>query len=123
MKLGGPAWRRAKGQPLTPRHVATLLEGFRIRAKQIRQGAATRKGYMRADFTDAFRRYLPSDPKQPSHRAGPAARAIPTGSRRSGVVSGDGGPPRREPPRTVSDVSDAPLAEERGANGVEPESR
>lgn len=42
-----------------------------IRAKQIRQGAATRKGYMRADFTDAFSRYLPSDPKQPNHRGPP----------------------------------------------------
>jgi len=29
----------AEGQPLTPRHLAKLLEGFRIKAKQIRQGA------------------------------------------------------------------------------------
>ena len=49
----------AAGRPLTPRHLAQLLEGFRIKAKQIRQGAATRKGYLRADFTEAFRRYLP----------------------------------------------------------------
>jgi len=49
----------AEGRPLTPRQLAQLLAGFRIRAKQIRQGAATRKGYLRADFTDAFRRYLP----------------------------------------------------------------
>jgi Protein of unknown function (DUF3631) len=34
---------------------ARPLEGFRIKAKQIRQGAATRKGYLRSDFTDAFR--------------------------------------------------------------------
>ena len=50
----------AEGQPLTPRHLAKLLEGFRIKAKQIRQGADTRKGYLRSDFTDAFRRYLPA---------------------------------------------------------------
>jgi putative DNA primase/helicase len=52
------------GRPLTPRHLAQLLEGFRIKAKQIRQGAATRKGYLRSDFTDAFRRYLPPMPAE-----------------------------------------------------------
>jgi hypothetical protein len=51
------------GHPLTPRHLAKLLDGFRIKAKQIRQGDDTRKGYLRSDFTDAFRRYL-SDPTQ-----------------------------------------------------------
>ena len=54
----------AAGRPLTPRHLAELLEGFRIKAKQIRQGAATRKGYLRSDFTDAFRRYLPPVPSE-----------------------------------------------------------
>ena len=57
----------AQGHPVTPRHLATLLEGFRVKAKQIRQGADTRKGYLRSDFTDAFRRYLPPDPKHPKH--------------------------------------------------------
>ena len=113
----------AQGRPLTPRYLAMLLAGFGIRAKHMRQGAETRKGYMRADFTDAFRRYLPPDPKQPNHRNGPAARALPTGWQRSGAVFGEGQPPRREAPRTVSAVSDAPPAEERGANGVEPERR
>jgi len=51
-----------QGHPLTPRHLATLLEGFQVKAKQIRQGLDTRKGYLRADFTDAFRRYLPAPP-------------------------------------------------------------
>src|SRR5712692_2732445 len=40
----------ARGHPLTPRHLATLLEGFRVKARHIRKGADTRKGYMRADF-------------------------------------------------------------------------
>jgi hypothetical protein len=52
----------ARGQPLTPRHLAALLEGFKVRPKQIRQGAVTRNGYAPADFADAFRRYLPPDP-------------------------------------------------------------
>src|SRR5262249_47556071 len=58
----------AQGVPISPRHLAKLLEGFGIKAKQIRQGAATRKGYLRSDFTDAFRRYLPPDPQQHSLR-------------------------------------------------------
>jgi len=57
-------WADFEGRPLTPRHLAQLLEGFRIKAKQIRQGAATRKGYLRSDFTDTFRRYLPPVPSE-----------------------------------------------------------
>ena len=59
------------GQPITPRHLAKLLDGFTIKARQIRQGPVTRKGYVRSDFTDAFRRYLPSE--TPKHRSGLAA--------------------------------------------------
>src|SRR5262249_50711710 len=61
----------AAGRPLTPRHLAQLLEGFRIKAKQIRQGAATCKGYLRWDFTDAFRRYLPPVPSESGTTGGP----------------------------------------------------
>jgi uncharacterized protein DUF3631 len=57
----------ARGHPITPRQIASLLESFRIKAQQIRQGRDTRKGYLRADFTDAFRRYLPPGPKHPQH--------------------------------------------------------
>jgi len=69
----------AEGQPLTPRHLAQLLEGFRIKAKQIRQGADTRKGYRRSDFTDAFRRYLPpsrSDTPDTAQGRGGARRIV-----------------------------------------------
>jgi uncharacterized protein DUF3631 len=65
----------AQGKPLTPRHLAKLLDGFNIKARQIREGSATRKGYVRADFTDAFRRYLPSD--TPKHRHGIADLTSP----------------------------------------------
>jgi len=64
----------AAGRPLTPRHLAQLLEGFRIKAKQIRQGAATRKGYLRSDFTDAFRRYLRPGPSESGATGGPGRR-------------------------------------------------
>jgi hypothetical protein len=58
----------AQGHPITPRQLAKLLAGFRIKARQIRQGADTRKGYLRSDFTDAFSRYLPPEPKHPNPR-------------------------------------------------------
>ncbi len=95
----------AQGHPLTPRRLATLLEGFRIKAKQIRQGADTRKGYLRSDFTDAFRRYLPPDPKHPKHGNGAAVFAIHSARRRPGAVSGREQPPSPEPTSDVSDVS------------------
>src|SRR5262245_56766767 len=83
IRLEERAWAEyAEGQPLTPRHLAQLLEGFRIKAKQIRQGAATRKGYLRSDFTDAFRRYLPPGPSD------------------AGVTGGRSGGPRIVVPRT-----------------------
>ena len=55
----------AQGHPITPRHLADLLDGFRIKARQIRLGTRTLKGYVRADFTDAFGRYLAG----PKHRS------------------------------------------------------
>jgi hypothetical protein len=90
-------------------------QGFGIRATQIRQGAETRKGYLRADFLDAFGRYLPPDPRHVNHRDGTAVLASHTGSRGSETVSDDGLPPRREPPSNVSDVSDDAHAEDGGA--------
>ena len=65
----------AQGLPLTPRQLARLLAGFNIKARQIRQGRVTRKGYMRVDFTDTFRRYLPSE--TPKHPHGIADLASP----------------------------------------------
>ena len=65
----------AQGVPLTPRQLARLLAVFNIKARQIRQGRVTRKGYMPVDFTDAFRRYLPSE--TPKHPHGIADLASP----------------------------------------------
>jgi uncharacterized protein DUF3631 len=58
----------AQGEPLTPGQLAKLLNGFNIKGRQIRQGSTTRKGYVRSDFIDTFRRYLPSE--TPNHRHG-----------------------------------------------------
>lgn len=54
-----PEWGRAQ-KPITPRQLARLLEPFRIRPKQARQGESNFRGYDRADFEEAFSRYLPS---------------------------------------------------------------
>src|SRR5215470_13588127 len=61
----------AQGESLTPRQLGRLLDGFNIKARQIREGSVTRKGYMRSNFTDAFRRYLPTETlkHRPGHHA------------------------------------------------------
>jgi uncharacterized protein DUF3631 len=107
----------AQGQPLTPRHLAKLLEAFRIRVKQIRQGTATRKGYMRADFSDAFSRYLPPDPRYPTAGDG-TPLAFPTGREAPEPYWGQDSGHVANPPGNVSDVSDEPPAEDRGGNGA-----
>ncbi len=82
----------APGHPLTSRHLAKLLEGFGIRAKQIRQGADTRKGYLRSDFTDPFRRYLPPDPKHQNTARAVSSRGRLTSPGNTGHVSDVSGP-------------------------------
>jgi len=58
----------AQGHPITPRQLAKLLAPFQIKARRIRQALDTRKGYLRSDFTDAFCRYLPPEPKHLKRR-------------------------------------------------------
>jgi hypothetical protein len=58
-----PEWKG--GRPLTVRQLARLLGRFGIAPKAIRLGDRTPRGYEREQFTDAFARYLPSDPQQP----------------------------------------------------------
>jgi hypothetical protein len=49
----------SRGKPLTPRHLAKLLEPYGIRPKTVRQqDKSTPKGYEVSDFLDAFKRYL-----------------------------------------------------------------
>ena len=54
-----PEWKH--GKPITQRQVAKLLTAFKVKSRTIRlDGGATPKGYLVADFDDAFARYLPS---------------------------------------------------------------
>ncbi len=49
-------WRN--GNPMGPSQLATRLRAFAIRSKQVKIDDTNRHGYLRADFEDAFSRYL-----------------------------------------------------------------
>src|SRR5262249_31580623 len=55
-------WGNLKGRPLDERGLARRLRQFGIKSKNVRTHAGVPKGYMRADFEDAWRRYLPPSP-------------------------------------------------------------
>jgi hypothetical protein len=52
-------WRTHGKEGLTPAALARLLRPFEVAPRQIRIGAHTRKGYLRASFEEAWSRYLP----------------------------------------------------------------
>jgi putative DNA primase/helicase len=54
------------GRAITAPQLAKLLKPFGIRPTQIRIGATNKRGYLLADCTDAFARYLPGAP-EPLH--------------------------------------------------------
>ena len=67
-----PEWRR--GMPITPRQIAEVLAPFGIAPKTIRLGPGpkgTAKGYLAAQFADAWERYLDLPPPDPSQRHTP----------------------------------------------------
>jgi hypothetical protein len=45
---------------LSPSYLAKLLSAYDIKSRDIRKSTGVRKGYRRADFEDAWSRYLPS---------------------------------------------------------------
>ena len=66
-----------RGKQITPRQLARLLSAYGVRSKTVRLGPSnTPKGFERAQFDDAFGRYLPSpeqqtrsDPPAPAHNS------------------------------------------------------
>jgi len=71
----------ASGRPITPHRLAKMLSPFGIRPATIRFGQGVSKGYLRADFEDPWRRYLPSlaggAGLQPLHRYTPRETWLP----------------------------------------------
>lgn len=63
--LDSAPWASIKGEPIDARFLARQLEKYSadadnpIKAKTIRLGSVTAKGYTSQDFEDAFERYLP----------------------------------------------------------------
>jgi putative DNA primase/helicase len=53
------------GRQLTPRQLSKLLSVYGIHPKTVRQGKDTPKGYDKAQFEDAFARYLAAPPDLP----------------------------------------------------------
>jgi putative DNA primase/helicase len=64
-----------RGKAISPRQVATRLKGYGIHSKTIRLGAQTPKGYERAQFDEAFARYLSLPPPPESSRHAPQLNA------------------------------------------------
>jgi hypothetical protein len=57
-KIEDAPWAELRGKPLDNRGLARRLKQYDITPTNIRVGDAVVKGYRRADFTDAFARYL-----------------------------------------------------------------
>jgi hypothetical protein len=61
-------WADIRGKPLNDRGLAALLKPYGIKSKTIRVGSATPRGYRRADFLSAWKRYLPPPPEEQNNR-------------------------------------------------------
>jgi hypothetical protein len=52
-------WNDLEGKPITDRQLSQRLGAYGAKSKTVRIGAATPRGYARADLYDLWRRYLP----------------------------------------------------------------
>ncbi|MGB9428964.1 MAG: DUF3631 domain-containing protein [Gammaproteobacteria bacterium] len=57
-------WRDLRGKPLDSRGLSNRLRQYGIHPKTLRISESTPRGYERADFADAWTRYLPSVPPE-----------------------------------------------------------
>jgi Protein of unknown function (DUF3631) len=57
-------WRDLRGKPLDSRGLSNRLRQYGIGPKTLRIGESTPRGYERADFVDAWTRYLPRAPAE-----------------------------------------------------------
>jgi len=77
------------GRPITAPMLANMLRQFGIRPKVFRSGGATPRGYVRADFTDAWDRYLqPATAQQDSNTGSLRRDAAATPKTTVAVASG-----------------------------------
>ncbi len=64
-----------RGKPLDQRGLARHLRQYGIKSRTVRIGEATPKGYERADFFDAWSRYIPPPPPATSATSATSATA------------------------------------------------
>jgi hypothetical protein len=67
-KLDESPWADIRGKPLNDRGLAARLRPYGIKSRTIRIGDTTLKGYRRADFLSAWKRYLPPPPEERNSR-------------------------------------------------------
>lgn len=101
-----PEWRR--GQPLTTRQLARLLQPFGVAPKQMRTDGGSGpkvRGYESADLEDPFRRYLPPDPVQAVHPSNGAENRASAKRYKEAACTGS---EKAENPRQATIVPDVP---------------
>ena len=62
-------WNDLKGKPITDNQLARRLRQYGVKSKNVRIGDAVPKGYVRTDFYDVWRRYLPPLADKPATAA------------------------------------------------------
>jgi hypothetical protein len=129
-RLDESPWDDLHGKRLDARTLANLLRPYAIKPKVIRVGDTTPRGYERADFHDAWRRYLPQPPQHPQQQGASAGqdRCGPETDRRNGSATPEPvadvlrhqNPIRNAPTSNVAPV--APVADplRAGGNGARP---
>ena len=126
-KLDEAPWGDLRGRALDTRGLARRLRPYDIRPHNVRIGAAVPKGYDRADFHDAWARYLPDDTRPPSFPPGAATSATATLTGNVGLDVADTQPlhvPLTATPAppltcTVTDVADVADLGEAATIGAE----
>jgi hypothetical protein len=91
-RLDESPWEDLRGKRLDARALATLLRPYAIKPKVIRLGEATPRGYERADFLDAWRRYLPQPAQHAQQQGEPAGQTScgpETDDRNASATGGD----------------------------------
>ncbi len=65
-----PPWASLKGEPIDAMFLARMLRDYEIEPLQIRIGGVKTRGYLRADFEDAWDRYTRVTPPDEPGTAG-----------------------------------------------------
>jgi hypothetical protein len=66
-------WGEFKGRPLSEIQLSSMLREYDIKPQRVRIDGSQLRGYLRADFVDAWNRYLPlPSPGNPSHPSHPS---------------------------------------------------